>query len=309
MSNPFAPYRAENVPFDDLLRNFFARRPKDVDGVANTSSLYYREWLLKKILARFEFDIPREWDLDYFLKILFLEGHITITDTPMGVIALRSGLTGIGIYEQPTRAIFANPVLGNFERTLNVDSVDIRIQYNYQGVGWMLERYATLLAMCDSGIAINLMNTKAAYVFGATSKSQAESYKKMYDDITQGKPAVFVNGDSINKENMFTMPAKENFISDDIQLLKRKIVNEFLTDIGINNTNLDKRERLTDDEVNANNEEVRFNIMHWYDNIQDGIKRANSLFPELNLSCKIRDYTKEVSADGNTSERGGLLTD
>ena len=293
---------AEIVPFDDLLRNFFAKKPKDVDGVANTSAMYYRQWLLKKIFARFEFSIPSEWELDYFLDVLFREGHISITDTAMGVVALRSGLTGIGIYNQPTTSIFANPVLGNFERTIDVDCSIIKLQYDYQGVGRMIDRYSTLLAMCDSGIAVNLMNTKATFVFGATSKSQAESYKKMYDDITQGKPAVFVNGDSINKENMFTMPAKENFISDDIQLLKRKIINEFLTDIGINNTNLDKRERLTDDEVNANNEEVRFNIMHWYDNIQDGIRRTKRLFPEIELSCNIRDYTGEVRSN-DTSKR------
>lgn len=290
-------FNGKNIPFDDMLRNFFARRPKDVDGVANTSSLYYQTKLLKNILARFEFGLPEGWDRDYFLEILFREGHITVTDTAMGVVALRSGLTGINIYEHPTKAIFANPVLGNFERTIDVDCAVIKLQYDYQGIGWLLQRYATLLAMCDSGIAVNLMNTKATYVFGATSKAQSESYKKMYDEITQGMPAVFVNGDAINKETMFTMPAKENFIADDLQLLKRKIYNEFLTDIGINNTNLDKRERLTDDEVNANNEEVKFNIMHWYDNIMDGIKRANILFPELNLSCKIRDYNKEVTGE------------
>lgn len=284
-----------NIPFDDMLRNFFAKRPKDVDGVANTSSIYYQNKLLKQILARFEFSLPVGWDRDYFLTTLFREGHITVTDTPVGVVALRSGLTGINIYDHPTRAIFANPVIGNFERTIDVDCAVIKLQYDYQGVGWMLQRYATLLSMCDSGIAVNLMNTKATFVFGATSKAQAESYKKMYDEITQGKPAVFVNGDSINKEMMFTMPAKENFISDDLQLLKRKIYNEFLTDIGINNTNLDKRERLTDDEVNANNEEVKFNIMHWYDNIREGIERANILFPEINLTCKIRDYNENVT--------------
>lgn len=286
-----------NIPFDDMLRNFFARRPKDVDGVANTSSLYYQTKLLKNVLARFEFGLPEGWDRDYFLEILFREGHITVTDTAMGVVALRSGLTGINIYEHPTKAIFANPVLGNFERTIDVDCAVIKLQYDYQGIGWLLQRYSTLLAMCDSGIAVNLMNTKATYVFGATSKAQSESYKKMYDEITLGNPAVFVNGDAINKETMFTMPAKENFIADDLQLLKRKIYNEFLTDIGINNTNLDKRERLTDDEVNANNEEVKFNIMHWYDNIMDGIKRANILFPEIGLSCKIRDYNKEVTGE------------
>ena len=289
----------KNIPFNDLLRNFFARRPSDVEGVANTSAMYYRKKLLRLILARFEWSLPRSWDKDYFLTTLFHEGHIAITDTAVGVIALRSGLTGINVYDHPTTAVFANHVLGNFERTIGVDCAVIKLQYDYAGVDWILTRYATLLAMCDSGIAVNLMNTKATFVFGATSKAQSESMKKMYDNITQGQPAVFVNGDAINKENMFTMPAKENFIADDVQLLKRKIVNEFLTDIGINNTNLDKRERLTDDEVNANNEEVRFNIMDWYDNIQEGIEETNLLFPEVNLSCSIRNYNRN---DGKAAE-------
>lgn len=291
MSNLFNG-QEKNIPFNDLLRNFFARRPSDVEGVANTSALYYRKKLLRMILARFEWEMPREWDKDYFLTSLFREGHISITDTPVGIIALRSGLTGINVYDHPTTAVFANHVLGNFDRTIGVDCSVIKLMYDYSGVEWILTRYATLLAMCDSGIAVNLMNTKATFVFGATSKAQSETMKKMYDDITMGQPAVFVNGDAINKENMFTMPAKENFIADDVQLLKRKIINEFLTDIGINNTNLDKRERLTDDEVNANNEEVKFNIMDWYDNIQEGINETKILFPEIKLSCSIRNYNR-----------------
>ena len=290
---------SNNIPFSDLINNFFARKPKDVDGVANTSALYYRNKLLKLILQRFDFqNIPDTWELDYFLDHLFLDGHISVTDTSAGVLALKSGLTGIGIYEQPTECIFANPVLGNFRRTIGEDCEVIRLQYDYQGVGWLLERYSALLAMCDSGIAVNLMNTKITWVFGATSKAQAETFKALYDEITQGKPAVFTSTDNTGllKEQMFTMPAKENFIADDVQLLKRKIVNEFLTDIGINNTNLDKRERLTDDEVNANNDEVIANIWHWYDNINEGIAKVNKMFG-LNIVCNIRQYRKETKPD------------
>ena len=129
--------------------------------------------------------------------------------------------------------------------------------------------------------------------------------KKMYDDITCGKPAVFVgeNG-AINEENMFVMPAKQNFIAEDVQILKRKIINEFLTEIGINNTNQDKRERLTDDEVNANNDEVYANIQHWFDNISDGINRANKLY-NLGLSVKVREFGGIKDVD--TSEPTGLL--
>lgn len=280
-------------PFSDAVHSFFARRPKDVDGIANTSIIYNREFLLKKLFARFKFGgIPDFWDFDYILKTLFIEGHFSICDTAMGVLPLRCGLTGVGVFEQPTRAIFANPVLGNFEKTIDVDCTVVRLQYNYAGVGYLLNRYATLLAMCDSSVAVNLMNTKAAYVFKCTSKAQAATIQKMYDDITQGRPAVFV-GDGFDKENVYNMPAKQNFISDDVQLLKRKIVNEFLTEIGINNTNLDKRERLTDDEVNANNDEVIANIMHWYDNISEGLEKSNKMF-NTSLSVQIRKYTQDT---------------
>ena len=286
-----------DIPFRDLINNFFARRPKDVDGVANTSAAYYRQKLLRLILQRFKWEnLPETWEYDYFIEHLFLDGFIGITDTSMGILPLKCGLTGIGVFEQPTEMIFANPVLGNFRRTIGVDGEYIKLQYNFQGVGWIIDRYATLLAMCDSGIAVNLLNTKMTYVFGATNKTQAETFKALYDDITQGKPAVFTSTGNTGmiKEQMFTMPAKENFIADSVQLLKRKIVNEFLTDIGINNTNLDKRERLTDDEVNANNDEVLANIAHWYDNIIDGIARTNKMFG-LDLNCTVRKYGEEVT--------------
>lgn len=289
----------KNIPFSDLLDNFFARRPKDVDGVANTSAMFYRAKLLRLILQRFDFqNIPDTWELDYFLTHLFTDGTICVTDTSAGVLALKCGLTGIGIFEQPTECIIANPVLGNFRRTIGEDCEIIRIQYDYMGVGWIIERYSTLLAMCDSGIAVNLLNTKATFVFGATSKQQAETFKALYDKITMGEPAVFTTTDNagLMKEQMFTMPAKENYIADDIQLLKRKIINEFLTDIGINNTNLDKRERLTNDEVNANNDEVLANIQHWYDNINEGITKVNKMFG-LDISCNIRKYGRGQSVD------------
>ena len=288
--------KTKNVPFEDLERNFFARRPKDVDGIANSSAIYYRAKLFRLLIQRFQFDnIPETWEYDYFLTHLFLDGSICVTDTSAGILPLKCGLTGIGIFEQPTEVIIANPVLGNFKRIIGEDCEVIKLQYDYRGVSPILDRYSALLAMCDSSVAVNLMNTKVTWVFGATSKTQAETFKAIYDDITLGKPATFTSNDNIGnlKENMFVMPAVQNFIADDVQLLKRKILNEFLNDIGINNTNLDKRERLTDDEVNANNDEVLANISHWYDNISDGIQRVNDRY-NLNLSVKIREYGREV---------------
>lgn len=293
-----------NIPFNDLVREFFARKPSDVDGVLNTTTLYYRSYLLKKLFGRFTFSgIPEGWDEDYMLEALFLNGYFTICDTEAGILPLKCGLTGINVFEKPTTVIVANPVLGNFERTIDVNCVVIQLQPNYEGVFNMINRYSTLLAMCDSSIAVNLMNTKAAHVFGATNKAQAETFKKMYDEISCGKPAVFMK-DGLNEENFFTMPVKQYFIANDVQLLKRKIVTEYLTEIGINNTNTDKRERLTDDEVNANNLEVSANIQCWIDNVGWGIDKANKMFG-LNLDFIVRDFDGALEVNENESTELG----
>lgn len=295
----------DNVPLKDLLRNYFSKRPSDVDGVMNTSAYYYRLYLLKKLFGRFTFEnIPEGWDEDYMLEVLFLNGYFTVTDTEAGVLPLKCGLTGINVFEKPTTVIIANPVLGNFERTIDYDCVVVQLQPNFEGVYPIINRYATLLAMCDSSIAVNLMNTKAAHIFGATNKAQAETLKKMYDQISCGEPAVFIR-DGLNEENFFTMPVKQYFIADDVQLLKRKIIAEFLTEIGINNTNLDKRERLTDDEVNANNDEVYANIQCWIDNITWGIRKVNQMFG-LNIRFVIREFggIKEGVTENESSELG-----
>ena len=294
---------SKDYAYEDLLNEFFARKPKDVDGVANASTAYYRDKLFRIILARFFIkNTPDKWDYDYLMSHTFGDGVITITDTSAGVLPLKCGLTGIGIFDEPTQCIVANPVLGNFTRSIHEDCEILRINYNYRGVYPLINRYAVLLAMCDSGISVNLMNTKLTYVFGAADKGQAQTFKKLYDKVTMGEPAVFTTkgNTAMLKESLFTMPAKQYYIADDIQITKRKIVNEFLTDIGINNANIDKRERLNTDEVNANNEELKCNIQHWIDNLEDGINRVNAMF-DLDLELEVRDF------DSAEIERSDIL--
>ena len=294
----------EKMAWSDLLRNFFAPKPKDVDGVANQSSLYYRNWCLRKIFGVFEISgAPTTWDLDYLYQHLFLDGYISVTDTDIGVIPLKCGITGINVFEHPTTCIFANPVLGNFQREIGRDCELVKIQYNYQGVSQMIQRYSTLLAMCDSSVAVNLMNTKVANVFGASSKQQAETMKKMYDEINSGRPAVFINDEIAKKlsENVVNLRVKESYIADSIQILKQNIMNDFMSEIGIQNANTEKRERLIESEINSNRQEVMTSAQHWLDNIKEGFDNVNAMFG-LNLTVKIREYREEVKNNGNASE-------
>ena len=119
--------------------------------------------------------------------------------------------------------------------------------------------------------------------------------KAMYDMISRGTPAVFVKGSQINSDTILYNHVKENFIAGDIQILKRKIMSEFLTEIGVNNANTDKRERLTDNEVEANDSEIQLNAGYWLDNIREGLAVANKLY---NLSLSI-DLKKTFNTEGD----------
>ena len=277
--------------------------------------LEYKTWCLKKLFGAFEFaGVPDEWDYDYMLTNLFIHGYIAITDTSAGVVPLRCGITGIDIFDHPTRAIFANAVLGNFERNLYgdnpaTDCALVKIQYDFMGVMPVVDRYAALLALCDNSIAVNLRNSKVAFIGLVSSKQQAATFEKLYRDIDGGKPAVYAKkGDGLSTDDIYYNHVRETYIANDVQLLKQSIKNDFLTEVGLNNANSDKRERLIVDEVNANNDEVQANVQHWLDNIREGLRRANALFG-LNLSVSLRKFDGEKGgADNDTVENTESVT-
>ena len=289
------------MAYDDLKRQFFAERPRDVDGVANQSTWYHSRKLLRQLFGRFEFTMPEDWPLDYFMTNLFIAGEICITDTAAGVIPLRCGHSGINMYNEPTECIIANPVLGEMRRVIGEECALVRINPDYSGVMDIINRYAALLAMCDSSTAVTLMNAKVAFIGMASSKAQANTMKKMFYRIAMGEPAVFVNGDAVNKENFFFNNVKQNFVGEEIQRLKRMIQNDFLTEIGLNNANLDKRERMIQSEVDANNEEIQNNVQLWLDNIREGFRVANDLYG-LGLKVELRKWENELPESGGLSE-------
>lgn len=279
----------------DLLNRYFSVEPRSVEGLNNTSVLYYTQQLIKKLFGVFEIQgAPDGWDDNYMKERIFLDGKLCVTDTAMGVLPLRTGVAGINVFDHPTTCVIANSVLGSFERLIDTDCALVLLQYDYGNAWPMINRYAALLASCDGSIAVNLINSRLAAIFGAENKKEAESYKLMYDQITEGKPGVFVSEAMAKKlaERLMYNPVKESFVADKIENLKHQIMDDFLSDLGVENANTDKRERLITDEVDSNYQEIRAGAEHWLDNINEGFEKANSLY-NLNLRMIRREWRRE----------------
>ena len=283
------------------LQSAFARRPYEVSGINDISSSYYFQYLLRMTKGIFDISAPEHWDTDFLLDTLLLNGCFGIFEHNSEPLAMNCQPFGVNMYYKPTEFNIANPVLGNFSKIIGENGALIYLEEDPNGGGQfrtirpLLTFYAYKLAACDKCIDQSLMNSGVAAIFSASSKKAAESYKAMYDDIAEGKPAVFVDEElglaSSNSRNLQYTPAKDNFVCDKVQIEKRCIIEEFLTAIGINNANTDKRERLNADEVNSNNNECYVATEVWRRNLKETTAQAKKLFPDLDFSITIKNLS------------------
>lgn len=255
---------------------------------------YYMRYLIQKVISVFEFSgIPEEWALNYFQYVLICRGYIGIIDTARyGIIPQECGLSGFDVFYQPNRITVANPLLDFKELKIGTQCEVIKMQPDYGGIIDLVGTYADLMALCLESAGVNLLNSKLSYVFAAGNKTQAESFKKMFDKIATGEAAVFVDKNLFNEDgsrnwDVFFQNLKQNYVTSDILNDMKSLEDQFNTAVGIPNANTQKRERLITDEVNANNVDTEAKISLWIETMRRDMKRVNDMFG-LSLDVRYR---------------------
>ena len=297
-----------NAPFDYQTLNWYnSQRSPSTVHVKNTRlRRYFRKYLFQKAISVFDWKIPEEWDKDYFLYTLYGLGYIAIIDTDQyGVICQGGALGGYNLYYRPSYIIITNPLIkGTITANLATDCALIKLQPDYSSIMDLIGYYADQMALASESLGINLLNVKSGTVFGAESKAKAESYKKMFDTLSDGDPAVVIDKKLLDEQGKptwfpFTQHIKESYVVTDILSDMRKIEAMFDTEIGIPNANTDKRERLVTDEVNANNIETATRCELWLDTLRKGIDKANQMF-KINIEVDWRVKPNVVGERGVT---------
>ena len=284
---------SDSAPFNYQTSNYYnANRSPSTIHVKNTRlRRYFRKYLFQKAISVFKWDLPDEWDKDYFLYTLYGMGYIAVIDTPQyGTICQGGALGGYNLYYRPSYIIITNPLIqGTITANLDTDCALIKLMPDYSSIMDIIGYYADLMAVASEVLGINMLNVKSGTVFGADSKTKAESYKKMYDALSEGEPAIVIDKKLLDDTGKpawfpFTQNVKESYVATNILSDMRKIEAMFDTDIGIPNANTDKRERLVTDEVNANNVETASRCELWLEEIRKGLTKANEKY---NLKLKV----------------------
>lgn len=294
-----------NVPINyDYLNLYEAAYQPGVVHIKNTRlAMFFYRYLMEKIYSVFEIKIPDTWDRTYFLWSLFVAGRMAVFDSPeYGVIFQHCTLNGRGIYYQPTYAMVSNPVLRDL-RSLEIghDCVLIKMQPDYCGASDIVSFYTDMLSLCAEACGMNILNSKLAYLFAAGNKAAAESFKKLFDSVVSGNPAVVFDKSLLNDDGelnvqMFNQDLGRNYIAGQILEDMAKWDARFNTEIGIPNVNIAKQSGVTVDEVHANDIDSKAKASLWLETIQKGFKEANEKYG-LNLSIKFRFDGAETPTD------------
>lgn len=287
------------------------QRPSTVHCRNAALTNYFTRYLLQKAISVFKFKLPITWSRNYFLYVLYCFGYIAIINTDKyGVIPQHCTLGGFNVFYQPTNALISNPLLaGNLNPRIGSECELMKLQPDYGGIMDIVQYYADLLAICAESAGINIVNSRLAYVFTANGKTVAESFKKMFDSIASGDPAVVIDKNLIGEDgrpswDTFAQNLQQNYIAGDVLSDMRKIEAMFDTDIGIPNANTDKRERLVTDEVNANNIETISKTSLWLEQLQESCQKVNKMFGlDLSVDWRFQPVYNNQEGGGENGNR------
>ena len=282
--------------------------------IHNTSlARFFKRYLLRDAISVFEFKLPQWWDADYFRYSLIGFGFVTVFKTDkFGIIPQQCGLSGFNVFYRPTQCTIANPLIGSKILKIGRNCELIKMQPDYSGVASLVDYYGDLMALTWEGITTNILNSKLAYIGYADGKEQAETFKKLYDKIASGEPAVVVKKKSStlsesDKFQFFTQNLGQNYIAQDMLESLRSIQAAFRAEIGIPDLNVQKKERLITAEATKTDIYTRAKSMVWLEEIQNSMEKATKMFPELDGQLAVNFRFKEVRDDASKFNSAGIV--
>ena len=294
-----------NPPFAyEFLNSIDSQIPNSFLHIHNTGvSRFFKRLLMLDAISVFKWELPKNWDSDYFRYTLMGLGWVAVIKTNyFGIIPQWACLSGYNVFYRPTKALITNPLIQSKEVEINKQCSIIKLSPDYKGVADIVDYYGDLMALTYESLSINVLNSRLAYVIGVNSKTEADTFKALYDDIASGKPAVVrrENKNSANLGKTFSdqwqtllQNIGQNFIAPEVMDTLNQIRDEFLTIIGIPNLSERKKERINTIDSQRNNNETKTKVDLWLEELQEGVENTLKLFPELRGSLSVRKRYEE----------------
>ena len=250
---------------------------KDLNDLTFTD-YYYRLMLLARSVFKWN-NLPNNIDEKWIEKFLYTEGHCMFYKDPSyDYMVAKCNLNGnLNYYDEPTTLRpFGTNYISKKNYTNEKDCVLIRNNDDMIPTAHTLKLFALRLAEIERTIDVNIKAQKTPIVIKCSDK-QRMTLKTVFRQFTGNEPAIW--GDkNLDLSDVQVLDLKANMVFDKLQIQKHAVWNEAMTFLGVNNANMDKRERLVDDEVQANNEQVSLSADVMLKSRERACERINKMF-------------------------------
>ena len=272
------------------------------------SYYYYKLMLIARALFDWE-NLPNNMDERWIEKYLFTSGKcIFFKDPTMGFMVAGLAEQGsINCYGDPTDVypvaenfVYAGPKLINGENCYVIRNNDLMLP-NFP----IVRHYAFKLTNIDRAIDTNIEAQKTPIIVRCSDK-QKLSLKNAINQRRDNEPVIWTSDQANIGDMVTTLDLNAPAVFKDLQTQKHMILNEVFTDFGINNANMDKRERMVANEVEANNEQVKASEDVMLKVREEACKNINLIFG-LDMKVKRRDLDmipeyKEINVNETEEE-------
>lgn len=232
-------------------------------------------------------NLPEGVDARFIEKKLFETGRICFfKDKFLGFLCLPVNESGLqNVYGEFNRKnIYADNGFTR-KRTLE-NSVVIYNNYLRTPTFTTINLYAIRLSRVQNIIDQNL-NAQKTPILIVSPENQRLTMKEVYEQYEGDAPVIY--GDSeLAIDSIRVLKTDAPYVVDKLTLYKHELWNEVMTFLGINNANQDKKERLVESEVGANDEQIEQARYNMLDARRDACKKINEMFG-LEIDCKFRN--------------------
>ena len=253
------------------------------------SYYYYKLMLVARSLFEWE-NLPNNMDERWIEKYLFTSGKcIFYKDPTMGFMVAGLAQQGsVNCYGDPTSVW---PVAENYtyngEKLVNGENCYVIRNNDLMLPNFpIIRHYAYKLCNIDRAIDTNVEACKTPIIVRCSEK-QKLSLKNAINQRKDNEPVIWSSDLADINEMVDTLTTNAPIVFPQLQTQKHMILNEVFTDLGINNANMDKRERMVANEVEANNEQVKACEDVMLKARQQACKEINRIFG-TNISVKRR---------------------
>lgn len=277
------------------------------------SDYYHRLRLLALAVYKWE-GLPESMNERFLEQTLYNFGRAVFVDDPdLGYINLKcTPADTLNIYELPTKYECYSL---NYNKMFNAeDVVLVRNNYDMRATSLTIQLFARRLYNVERAMEVNV-NAQKTPVLLLCDESQRLTMKNVYMQWDGNCPVIYGNK-NLRAEDIKSVSTAAPYVTDKLSAYKRNVWGEALSFLGINNVETEKAERLTKDEVNANNQLIETAAQVGLLARQQACDEANRRLwaGKYHISVKMRTFSEireqlMKGSEGNAGSKNNPDTD